>query len=142
MEIAYRACSKLLYGKEDLCSLLRDLTSIEIFTNQELYAFSHYVKEKSDIFQTENSAFSATASDNALGYGYDRNNPSTRTTVVMHEALQNAVNGTFLSLVYVCSCISNWNEHCQGLPRDKWKADLIFKVFKWCDTPKSSTYII
>ena len=35
----YRACSKLLCGKEDLCDLLRDLTSIELFSNQEFYAF-------------------------------------------------------------------------------------------------------
>lgn len=89
----------MLYGKEDLCSLPRDLTSIELFTNQEFYPFHPYVKEKSAIFQTENSAFSATASDNALGNGYDRTNPSTRTSVVMREALQNAVNGTFSSLL-------------------------------------------
>ena len=95
----YRACSKLLYGKEDLWSYLRDLTSIELFSNQEFYAFHPYVKEKSVIFSSENTAFSATASDGALGDGYDRTNPSARTAVVLREALRNAVNNTFSSLL-------------------------------------------
>ena len=49
----YRACSGLLCSKEDLCYLLRDLTSIELFTNQECYAFHPYIKEKSILFKTE-----------------------------------------------------------------------------------------
>ena len=95
----YRACSKLLYGKEDLWSYLRHLASIELFCNQEFYAFHPYVKEKSVIFSSENTAFSATASDGALGDGYDRTDPSTRTAVVFREALRNAVNNTFSSVL-------------------------------------------
>ena len=59
----YRACSKLLCGREDVCCL----TSIELFNNQEFYAFHPYVKEKCYIFQSENTAFSATVSDSDLG---------------------------------------------------------------------------
>ena len=39
----YRACSKLLCEKAHV--VLRDLTSIELFTNQEFYAFHPYIKE-------------------------------------------------------------------------------------------------
>ena len=97
----YRACSKLLCGKEDLCDLLRDLTSIELFSNQEFYAFHPYVKEKSHVFQSDNTAFSATASDSALGDGYDRKDPSSRVTVVKREAIRNATGGTYASLMCV-----------------------------------------
>ena len=77
MEIAStEPCSKLLCGKEDLCGYLRDLTSIELFNNQEFYALHAYIKEKSNIFQSKNTAFSATVSDSALGDGYDRKDSS------------------------------------------------------------------
>jgi hypothetical protein len=108
----YRACSKLLCGKEDLCDLLRDLTSIELFSNQEFYAFHPYVKEKSHVFQSDNTAFSATASDSALGDGYDRKDPSSRVTVVKREAIRNATGGTYASLtvcVYLaCLRLMEW----------------------------------
>lgn len=91
----YRACSKLICGKEDLCDLLRYLTSIELYENQEFYVFHPYVKEKSHIFKSENTAFSATSSDSALGEGYNRKNSSSRVTVVKQEAIRNATNGTF-----------------------------------------------
>ena len=99
----YRDCSKIAtaYENEDLWSYLRDLTSIELFCNQEFHAFHPYVKEKSVIFSSENTAFSATASDGALVDGYVRTNPSARTAVVVQEALCNAVNNTFSSL-YAC----------------------------------------
>lgn len=95
----YRACSKLLCGKDDLCGVLRDLTSIELFNNQQFYAFHPYVKEKLNLFSCENTAFSATVSDGALSDGYDRKNASTRTIVVEREALRNAVDGTFSSQI-------------------------------------------
>jgi hypothetical protein len=102
----YRACSKLLCGTEDHWSLLRDLTSIELFANQEFYAFHPYIKEKLAIFCSENTAFSATASDDALAGGYDRTNPSTRTAAVMREAMRNATNNTFSSLLCMFSLSS------------------------------------
>lgn len=95
----YRACSKLLCGKEDLWHILRVLTSIELFSNQEFYAFHPYVKEKSHLFYSDNTAFSATVSDDALADGFDRNDASTRTAVVRREALRTAVNGTFSSFL-------------------------------------------
>ena len=78
----YRTCSKLLCGKENLCGYLRDLTSVELFNNQEFYALQPYMTEKSNIFQSENTVFSATVSDSALGDGYDRKDPSSRVIVV------------------------------------------------------------
>ena len=97
----YRACSKLICGKGDLCDLLRYLTSIELYENQEFYVFHPYVKEKSYIFKSGNTAFSATSSDSALGERYNRKNSSSRVTVVKQEAIRNATNGTFfLSCVY------------------------------------------
>ena len=61
----------------------------------------NYVKEKSVIFSSENTAFSATASDGALGDGYDRTNHSARTAVVLREALRNTVKNTFSSILCV-----------------------------------------
>ena len=58
----YRACSKLLCGKEDLCYFLRGFTSIELYSNQEFYAFNPYVQENAHIFWCENIAFSASMS--------------------------------------------------------------------------------
>ena len=55
--------------------------------------------EKSDLFASENTAFSATASDCALADGFDRSNLSSRAVVVKREALRNAVSGTFSSLL-------------------------------------------
>ena len=95
----YRACSKLLCGQEDLWNLLRDLTSIELFKNLEFYAFHPYIMDKSHLFASENTAFSAAASDGALADGYERNNPSSRAVVVRREAIRNAVPGTFSSLL-------------------------------------------
>ena len=63
--------------KEDLCGLLRYLTSIELYENQKCYVFHPYVKEKSHVFKSEN-----TLSDSALGEGYNRKNPSKREAVV------------------------------------------------------------
>ena len=86
--------------------MLRDLTSIELFSNQEFYAFHPYMKEKYNVFQTENTAFSATASDMALGDGFDRHDPHSRAMVVKREAMRNATDGTFASLMClfaVCS---------------------------------------
>ena len=57
--------------------------------------FHHYVKEKSHIFKSENTAFSATSSDSALGEEYNRKNSSSRVTVVKQEVIRNATNGTF-----------------------------------------------
>ena len=95
----YRACSKLLCGRGDLHGILRDLTSIELFKNQEFYAFHLYLMQKSHLFASENTAFSATASDGALADGFDRSNLSSRAAVVKREAPRNAVSGTFSSLL-------------------------------------------
>ena len=97
----YRACSKLLCGKEDMCDFLRDLTSIELFNNLQFYACHPYIKEKSHVFQSENTAFSATASDAALADGYDRKDPSSRVEVVKREAIRNATSTTHASFMCV-----------------------------------------
>ena len=97
----YRATSKLLCGKDDLHELLRDLTSIEVFSNQEFYAFHPYIKDKSHFLKSENTAFTASASDAALGEGYERKNPNSRVVVVRREAVRNSTIGTFASLMYV-----------------------------------------
>lgn len=97
----YRACSKLLCGKEDLCDILRDLTSIELFNHPEFYTSHMYVKEKAHFFKTENTAFSASASDSALAHGYDRKDPSSRVMVVKREAIRNANSGTHASLLCI-----------------------------------------
>ena len=102
----YRACSKLLCGKEDLWNILRDLTSIELFNNQQFYAFHPFIKDKAHIFHSENTAFSAAASDGALADGYDRKDASTRTVVVQREALRNAVSGSFSSLLCMMALTS------------------------------------
>ena len=101
----------MICGKEDLCDLLRDLTSIELYENQDFYAFHPYVKEKSHIFKSENTAFSATSSDSALDDGYDRKNPSSRVAVVKREAIQNATNGTFSSFMclFALSSVTGMN---------------------------------
>ena len=96
----YRACSKLLCGKEDMCDFLRDLTSIELFNNLQFYARHPYIKEKSHVFQSENAAFSVTASDVALADGYDRKD-SSRVEVVKREAIRNATSTTHASFMCV-----------------------------------------
>ena len=95
----YRSCSKLLCGKDELHEVLRNLTSIELFTNQEFYAFHPYVKKNVHLFKCENTAFSASASDAALGDGYDRKDPSSRVMVVQREAVKNLTSGTYASLM-------------------------------------------
>ena len=63
--------------------------------------FHLYVKEKSHILKSENTAFSATLSDSALGEGYNRKNTSSRVTVVKQEAIRIATYLIFfLSHVY------------------------------------------
>ena len=95
----YRACSKLLCGKDELHGVLRYLTSIELFTNQEFYAFHPYIKKNVHLFKCENTAFSASASDAALGDGYDRKDPSSRVVVVQREAVKNLTSGAYASLM-------------------------------------------
>ena len=97
----YRACSKLLCGKEDLCYLLRDLTSIELFRHQEFYAVHPHIKENAHFFNSVNNAFSASVSDGALADGYDCKDPCSRTVVVKREAIRNATNGIYSSLLCV-----------------------------------------
>ena len=84
-----------------MCDYLRDLTSIELFTNLQYYAFHPYIKEKSHVFQSENTAFSATASDAALADGYDRKDPSSRVEVVKREAIRNATSTIHASFMCV-----------------------------------------
>jgi hypothetical protein len=50
-------------------------------------------------FNSENTAFSATASDSALADGYDRHNPSSRVAIVKREAIRNATSGAFSPLM-------------------------------------------
>ena len=95
----YRACSKLLCGKENLSDMLRNLTSIELFNHQEFYASHPCVLEKLHVFKSENTAFSATLSDSGLGDGYDRKNPSNRVVCIQREAIRNATVGTYSSLM-------------------------------------------
>jgi hypothetical protein len=87
------------------------LTSIELYSNQEFYAFHPYVKDKTRFFKSENTTFSASASDAALGDGYDRKNPNSRVAVVRREAVRNATIGTFASLmcVFALSSVTGMN---------------------------------
>ena len=96
----YRACSKLLCGKENLSDMLRNLTSIELFNHQEFYASHPYVLEKLHVFESENTAFSAALSDSGLGDGYDRKHPSSRVVCIQREAIRNATVGTYSSLMF------------------------------------------
>jgi hypothetical protein len=89
-----------------LWNILRDLTSIELYNNQQFYAFHPFIKEKAHIFHCENTAFSSAASDGALADGYDRKDASTRTVVVQREALRNAVSGCFSSLLCMMALTS------------------------------------
>ena len=69
---------------------LRDLTSIELFKNQEFYAFHPLLRISPICLHLhENTTFSAAASDFALGDAYERNNPSSRAAVVRGEAICN-----------------------------------------------------
>ena len=102
----YRACSKLLCGKEDLCYFLRGFTSIELYSNQEFYAFNPYVRENAHIFRCENIAFSASVSDSALGDGYNGKDPSSRKLVVQRETIRNAKSGTHASSLFTCLVVS------------------------------------
>ena len=95
----YRACSKVLSGKEDLHSLLRGLTSIELFSYPQFYSLHPYLKEKADVFESDNMVFSAAASDVALGDGYDRHDKTSRSQVVTREAIRNASNCCYSSLL-------------------------------------------
>ena len=82
-----------------MCDYLRDLTSIELFNNLQFYACHPYIKEKPHVFQSENTAFSATASDAALADGYDMKDPSSRVEVVKREAIRNATSKTHASFM-------------------------------------------
>lgn len=79
--------------------MLRNLTSIELFNHQHFYASHPYVSEKLHVFESENTAFSATLSDSGLGDGYDRKNPSSRVVCIKREAIRNATVGTYSSLM-------------------------------------------
>lgn len=111
--------------------MLRDLTSIELFSNQEFYAFHPYIKEKSTIFQTENSAFSATVSDKALGDGYDRHDPHSRVMVVKREAMRNATDGTFASLMCLFALCSVTGMSVISVYPENLRGKQIHKVSKW-----------
>ena len=103
----HRACSKLLCGKEDLCYFLRGFTSIELYSNQEFYAFNPYVRENAHVFRCENIAFSASVSDSAMGDGYDRKDPSSRKLVVQRETIRNAKSGTHCFFcLFTCLVVS------------------------------------
>ena len=79
--------------------MLRNLTSIELFNHQEFYASHPYVLDKLHVFESKNTAFSATLSDSGLGDGYDRKNPSSRVVCIKREAIRNATVGTYSLLI-------------------------------------------
>ena len=79
--------------------MLRVLTSIELFNHQDFYASHPYVLDKLHVFQSENTAFSATLSDSGLGDGYDRKNPSSRVVCIKREAIRNANVGAYASVM-------------------------------------------
>ena len=128
----YRACSKLLCGKEDLCYFLRGFTSIELYSNQEFYAFNPYVRENAHIFWCENIAFSASVSDSTLGDGYDRKDSSSRKLVVQRETIRNAKSGTHASFVCLLALLSvTWYECLFSVPRKVGEGEYILKISKW-----------
>ncbi|XP_046862999.1 uncharacterized protein LOC124456670 isoform X2 [Xenia sp. Carnegie-2017] len=55
--------------------------------------------EKADVFESDNMVFSAAASDVALGDGYDRHDKTSRSQVVTREAIRNASNCCYSSLL-------------------------------------------
>ena len=108
---------------------MRDLTSIELFTNQEFYAFHRYIKKNVHLFKCENTAFSASASDAALGNGYDRKDPSSRVVVVQQEAVKNLTSGTYASLI--CFVFCYWDGCYFSLPRRAGSQNQVLQVSKW-----------
>ena len=135
----YRACSKLLCGKEDLCHFLRGLTSIELYCNQEFYAFNPYVRENAHTFRCENTAFSATVSDSALGDGYDRKDPSSRKLVVQREAIRNAKSGTHASFLCLLALSSvTGMSVCSVYPEKVGKENIYSKFLNGTVLPRLS----
>lgn len=65
-----------------------------------------YLIQKVDLFETENTAFSTTTSDDALGEGYDKSYPSSRSKVVVLEAARNVLDGRFSSLLSMFALLS------------------------------------
>ena len=127
----YRACSKLLCDKEDLCYFLRGFTSIELYSNQEFYAFHPYVRENAHIFRCEIIAFSVSVLDSTLGDGYDRKDPSSRKLVVQRETIWNAKSGTHASFLCLLALLSvTWCE-CFSVPRKVGEGEYILKISKW-----------
>ena len=57
-------------------------------------------------FKSENTAFAAAVSDKALGEGFDRKDPSSRSNVVEREAFLNLRSGTFSSLLCILALSS------------------------------------
>ena len=103
--------------------MLRNLTSIDLFNHQEFYASHPYVLDKLHVFESKNTAFSATLSDSGLGDGYDRKNPSSRVVCIKREAIRNATVGTYSSLVSVCFIFGYWHEYYFSLSRKAWAED-------------------
>ena len=97
----FRACSKLLSGKEELWSFLRELTSIELFLNAEYYSKHPYIDENASIFKKKNTAFTATISNQALGNGYNRSDDSSKIDVVQREAIRISVPCNYASLMCI-----------------------------------------
>ena len=91
----------MLSGKEELWSFLRELTSIELCLNAEYYSKHPYIDENAIIFNTQNTAFTATISNQALGSGYNRKDDGTKVDVVQREAIRNAVPCTYTSLMCI-----------------------------------------
>ena len=60
--------------------------SCDYSTLEPVACLPSYVKDKSDLFVSENTAFLAAASYSALADGYERNNPSSTAVVVRREA--------------------------------------------------------
>ena len=98
----YRACSRLLCGKEDLWQFLRALTSIELYLQKKYYAEHPYIDYKKCFFSTVNTAFSSSVSDKGLGCGYSRDVDiivSAEGAVIEREAVKNSIPGIFSSLM-------------------------------------------
>ena len=76
--------------------------------------------------------FSATASDFALGDGYDRKDPSSRVMVVKREAIRNTTGGTYASLMCVFGLYSVTGMSVISVyPEKVGQEDQIFTISKW-----------
>ena len=91
------------------------------------------------MFRCENTAFSATVSDSALGDGYDRKDPSSRKLVVQREAIRNAKSGTHASFLCLLALSSvTGMSVCSVYPEKLGKENIYSKFLNGTVLPRLS----